>query len=78
MPGGGARPINLFVLKVVLPVPVSGLLAEVGGAAAGAQGRVIGGAVGNALGGGGLQNKVRFLCKGASLGMTIEPIEVDI
>ena len=76
LPGGGARP-NLFRVEGGFPSPVSGLLAEVGGAAAGAQGRVSGGAVGNALGGGGPQNKVRFLCKGASLpGMTIEPIEV--
>ena len=50
LPGGGARP-NLFRVEGGFPSPVSGLLAEVGGAAAGAQGRVIGGAVGNALGG---------------------------
>jgi hypothetical protein len=76
LPGGGARP-NLFRVEGTFPSPVSGLLAEIGGAAAGAQGRAIGGSVGNTLGGGGPSNLVRFLCKGASIpGMTVEPVEV--
>ena len=36
LPGGGARP-NLFRVEGTFPSPVSGLLAEIGGAAAGAQ-----------------------------------------